>query len=235
MSERKINFSVGEFYHLFNRGTDKREIFLDARDYDRFMFLLYLCNSKKPVNIREQFPKGISFGLLKNFERGETLVDIGIYCLMPNHFHLLVMEKEEGGITNFIKKLATAYSMYFNKRNKRSGKLFENYFKAEHVDKDEYLKYLFAYIHLNPIKIKSPLWRENGVSSLEEAGRFLEKYDYSSYSDYIGKERNEKIILKKDSFPVYFMDQSFKSFIDDWLKFPKEFPLGMGIGGGNEL
>jgi len=227
MSRRKVDFSIGEFYHIYNRGTDKREIFLNPKDYDRFMSLLYLCNGQKSVNIREQFPKGASFGELRGFEHSETLVDIGVYCLMPNHFHLLILEKKEGGITKFMKKLATAYSMYFNKKNQRSGKLFEGHFKAEHVDEDEYLKYLFAYIHLNPVKLFDPLLKEKGITDTEKAKNFLENYNYSSYKDYTGKERNENIILNKQAFPEYFYNfREFNDFINEWLDFPKELPLG---------
>lgn len=106
---RKITFSVDEHYHIYNRGTDKRQIFLDHDDYDRFVKLLYLCNGTESIVFRD-IPIGETYG----FDRGETLVDIGAYCLMPNHFHLLLREKNEGGISLFMKKLSTGYSMYFN-------------------------------------------------------------------------------------------------------------------------
>ena len=86
---------------------------------------------------------------MDEIDRGETLVDIGIYCLVPNHFHLLIKEKTENGISEFVKKVATGYSMYFNKKYERTGSLFEGPFKAKRIDTDEYLKYIFSYIHLN--------------------------------------------------------------------------------------
>ena len=218
MSERKISFSVSEFYHLFNRGTEKRNVFLELNDYKRFLVLLFLCNSTRSINIREQFPKGNSFGEAKEFDRGNSLVDIGSYCLMPNHFHLLLCEKIENGITLFLRKLATAYSMYFNRKYKRTGKLFEGVFKATHADNDEYLKYLFAYIHLNPVKLIEPEWKESGIKDKNRAELFLKEYQFSSYLDYAGIERTESIILNKKVFPEYFLRKSdFNNYIKDWL------------------
>ena len=218
--QRKIEFSIGEYYHVYNRGTDKRIIFLEHPDYRRFMALLYACNSIEPVNISDHFKKGQSFSEIFDHERDDTLVEIGAYCLMPNHFHLLLREKSEGGISKFILKLSTGYSMYFNKKNMRTGSLFEGPYKAKHITRDEYLKYLFAYIHLNPVKIIDPEWKENGISNRIAAKEYLSKYLYSSYQEYIGALRKEWKILNRPAFPEYFADpQDFEGFIDDWIKF----------------
>ncbi len=216
---RKFSFSVGEFYHIYNRGNDKRDIFLNEEDRKRFIKLLFFCNSIKPVNIRE-VPKGQSFG---EANKGETLTDIGVYCLMPNHFHILAKERVKNGISVFMKKLSTGYSMYFNKKNERTGKLFEGAFKAVHVDSDEYLKYLFAYIHLNPIKLIDSEWKEKGISDEEGAKDNLNNYKYSSYLDYIGQNREESMLLDKSAFPEYFADfKEFNNFISEWLNFQDE-------------
>ena len=217
---RKINLSVGEYYHIYNRGTDKREIFMAQHDYARFLALLYVCNSVNIVNIANHLRKGRSFSELFDTKRDGTLVDIGAYCLMPNHFHLLIREKQEGGITLFMKKLLTAYSMYFNQKNARTGALFEGRFKSKHVDSDEYLKYLFSYIHLNPVKIIDPDWKENGIKDREKAKEYLEKYQYSSYHEYMGMTRQESGIVRMNAFPEYFIKpQDFIGFLDDWLFF----------------
>jgi len=212
--ERKFEFSIEEFYHLYNRGNGKRDIFLNRSDKKRFVKLLFVCNSIKPVVFK------IIQGLpLEEIDRGETLVDIGAYCLMPNHFHLLVREKIENGISIFMEKLATAYSMYFNKKNERTGKLFEGVFRATHADTDKYLKYLFSYIHLNPVKLINPNWKEKGIIDIQKSKQFLEKYEFSSYNDYINLNREEKIILNKSVFPGYFEDfKEFKSFIDEFIQ-----------------
>lgn len=221
--QRKISFSTGEYYHIYNRGTDKRTIFLSTHDYKRFEALLYTCNSANPVNITLHFHKGRSFIELFEIDRGETLVDIVVYCLMPNHFHLLVREKSEGGIAKFIGKLATGYSMYFNKKNKRTGALFEGRFKASHVTSDEYLKYLFAYIHLNPVKIIDPDWKENGIEDRLAAQDYLKNYEYSSYMDYQGATRLETKITNREAGPEYFVtSKEFDDFVNDWLTFKEE-------------
>jgi putative transposase len=218
--QRKVLFSIGEYYHIYNRGNDKRKIFLDHKDYLRFLFLLYICNSNRAVNIRSQFPKGVAFAELLNFDRGETLVDIGTYCLMPNHFHLLIRERTQDGITKFLGKLLTSYSMYFNRKYKRTGKLFEGAFKAIHADTDEYLNYLFSYIHLNPIKIIDSQWKNRNIKDKEKAEQFLKKYEYSSYLDYTNVERQEWIILNKDAFPKYFSNfKHFENFVKEWLNY----------------
>jgi putative transposase len=213
--QRIIEFSEGEYYHIYNRGVDKRNIFLDSGDHDRFVKLLYLSNGTKPFVFRDVQDKD-----LKDIERNDLLVAVGAYCLMPNHFHLLVKEIHEGGITQFMEKLGTAYSMYFNKRSKRTGFLFESNFKAQHVDNDEYLKYLFAYIHLNPVKLIEPSWKDFGIRDIGKAKKYLEDYQYSSYADHLGIKRKEDLILSRKEFPEYFeKTHEFKSFIDDWLKY----------------
>lgn len=212
---RKFKFSVGEYYHVYNRGTDKRIIFMDEEDRLRFSVLLYLCNSHRNIVFRD-IPIGEAYG----FERGDTLVDIGAYCLMVNHFHLLIREKEDNGVSIFMQKLLTSYSMYFNTKYKRSGSLYEGPFRATHVSEDRYLKYLFAYIHLNPVKIIDPQWKENGISNRVVAKEYLSKYLYSSYQEYLGILRKEWKIINRTAFPEYFTDpQDFEGFVDEWLSF----------------
>ncbi len=217
---RNFIFSIGEYYHIYNRGTDKRIIFMDQKDRNRFMVLLHLCNSTIPVDISNLIREGLTFTELMDIEVSDRLVDIGAYCLMDNHFHLLVREKQENGISFFMQKLLTAYSMYFNKKYKRTGGLFEGTFKATHVNNDVYLKYLFAYIHLNPVKIIDPKWKENGITDRGMAKQYLAEYKYSSYLDYMGTKRIEGKILNKVAFPDYFADfKDFSQFIDEWLSF----------------
>lgn len=218
--QRKINFSIGEYYHIYNRGTDKRAIFMDDHDYGRFKALLYVCNSIKPVDLNFHFQEGRAFLELFEIEREDTLVDIGIYCPMPNHFHLLIREKIEGGIQKFMLKLMTAYAMYFNKRNERTGGLFEGRFKAKHIDSDEYLKYIFAYGHLNPVSIIEPKWKEVGIVDRVAAQEYLKNYTHSSYLDYQGVVRIENKILNREAFPKYFTTpKDFDDFVKEWLSF----------------
>ncbi|MFA5997416.1 MAG: transposase [Candidatus Paceibacterota bacterium] len=215
MSSRNFDFSIGEFYHIYNRGTEKRIIFLDEYDEQRFIRLLYLCNSEKYIKVR-----GISTEGTYQYERGDTIVDIGAYCLMPNHFHLLLHEKIEGGISLFMLKVLTAYSTYFNSKYERTGSLFEGKFKATHADTDEYLKYLFSYIHLNPIKLIDSTWKENGISNRTKAKQYLDSYTKSSYLDYLGFNREENVILNRKAFPEYFKNiVEFRKCVDEWVTY----------------
>jgi len=217
--QRVIEFSLGEYYHIYNRGVDKRIIFLDNCDKDRFQKLLFLCNASMPANFRDV--QGVPYALIK---RGSPVVAIGAYCLMDNHFHILLKEIEEGGISKFMSKLSTAYSMYFNIKHTRSGALFENNFKAKHLDTDEYLKYIFSYIHLNPVKLIDPNWKAEGIKDVDRAKDYLLSYRYSSYTDFLCQDRvNEKLLLSLKEFPEYFNDEkSFEGHLDDWLNYKEE-------------
>lgn len=217
---RNLEFSIGEYYHLYNRGTDKRKIFTSANDYARFTALLYLCNSDIRVDIGDFLRQGLTLSEIFKVKRGEELISIGSYCLMPNHFHILVREKIEGGISLFMQKLQTAYTMYFNKKQERSGALFQGTFKAQHATKDTYLKYLFAYINLNPIKLIDSTWKEQGIKNLFESEKYLNGYKYSSYLDLLDIEREENRIIDIPEFPNYFYSVTeFKNFIKEWLEF----------------
>ena len=217
---RSFDFSIGEYYHLYNRGTDKRIIFTNRNDHNRFVLLLHLCNGIERVDVSNKLREGQTFTELINIEFSDRLVDIVAYCLMPNHFHLLVREKQEDGISLFMKKLLTAYSMYFNNKNNRTGALFEGRFKAKHANTDEYLKYLFAYIHLNPIKIIDSKWKEKGIQNLKTAQNFLNNYEHSSYLDWMGNDRHESKILNRDASPEYFSTvKDFNDFVNEWLTF----------------
>lgn len=183
------------------------------------MALLYLCNSTNPVDMRALLNKGLPFVEVFSVDRGEQIVDIGAYCLMPNHFHLLVKERIEKGISVFMEKLSTAFSMYFNKKHNRTGRLYEGTFKAKHINKDEYFNWLFSYIHLNPVKLIDPTWKESGISDPEKARNFMERYRYSSYFDYFLGDRPESVILSKKVFPEYFVQlNDFENLVKEITK-----------------
>ena len=113
----------------------------------------------------------------------------------------------EEGVKNFMLKLSTGYSMYFNKKHFRTGSLFEGRFKSEYVNEDRYLRYLFSYIHLNPVKLIQSDWREVGIKNMEATLSYLDKYQYSSYLDS-QSSRTQGRILSRSSFPDYFIDKS---------------------------
>ncbi|MEA1929462.1 MAG: transposase [Patescibacteria group bacterium] len=222
--QRKFTFAVGEYYHLYNRGNDKRVIFLDDCDRLRFLVLLYACNDTAEVHLSNY--QGKSLMELFDMEKRGSLVGVGAYCLMPNHFHLLVKEETERGISVFMKKVLTGYSMYFNKKHSRSGKLFEGPFKATHVTDDRYLQYLFAYIHLNPVKtVNSADWEKKIITAPKQAYDFLYRYPYSSFVDYLGNQRLERAIINPPAFPKYFASRrEFADYINDWIDYSEESP-----------
>jgi len=185
-----------EYYHVYNRGTEKRKIFLTKSDYERFLVLLYLSNGSKPIQLNNY--RGSTSVELLQIDRGVTLVDIIAYCLMPNHFHLLLRQHTEGGISKFMQKMSTGYTMYFNIKNERSGALFQGRYKSVHAGDDRYLKYLFSYIHLNPEQPRT--------------------YTYSSYSFFTGKESTWNRILNTESAPLYFESpEEFEEEMTEWL------------------
>ncbi|KKR01432.1 hypothetical protein A2W67_02180 [Candidatus Nomurabacteria bacterium RIFCSPLOWO2_02_40_28] len=219
MSIRKVNLVNGEYYHVYNRGNSKQKIFHDNEDYFRFISLMYACNSVNNFRIftlaKEESPY--------DFERGKQIVSIGSYCLMPNHFHILITQTEERGISKFIQKLTTAYVMYYNKKYKRTGGLFEGKFKSEHLNNDRYLKYLFSYIHLNPIKLIQKDWKEVGIRNKKEALGYLQSYKYSSYLDFLEIKRIQNKLLNIETFPEYFPNKkSFQKEIFEWLSYNNE-------------
>lgn len=213
MSIRKVNFVKGSYYHLYNRGNSKQKIFHNNEDYEYFLKLLFIANGE------EKFKFHFLEGNVYDTKRVNQLVAIGSYVLMPNHFHLLITENEEGGISKFLHKVSSGYSHYYNKKYERTGSLFEGKFKSEYVDNDRYLKYLFSYIHLNPVKIIQRNWKKEGINDKQEILIFLKDYKYSSYQDYLGILRKENLIINREFFPNYFHSKKlFLMEIFDWIK-----------------
>lgn len=222
MGLRKTPLMNGEFYHVYNRGNSRQQIFFDNEDYRRFVKLLFICNSVKQVNFRDDIiEKKIDAW---DFDREQTIVSIGAWVLMPNHFHIYITSPEDGlrgenNITVFMRKLCTAYSKYINTKYKRTGSLFEGRFKSVHIVNDIQAKYLFSYIHLNPIKLFQKSWKEEGIHDKAKALVFLDKYKWSSYNDYLLKNRIESKLLDKKSFPDYFSTKKdFKKEIFEWIE-----------------
>jgi putative transposase len=218
---RKDPFVTGEYYHIYNRGIDKRTIVKSKADYERLLMLLYVSNSQKELrlnNLIDQQHK--TFQEIFVIDRGETLVSIGAWCLMTNHFHLVVKQEVDGGITKFMRKLGVGYSMFFNIKYQRQGALFGGPFKSKCLtDDDTYLRHLFAYVHLNPLDIEFSGWEKNKGIGSSQMKKFLEQYRYSSYQEYAGEERIEENILHKKAFPDYFQTKKdFKSFLEEYIQ-----------------
>lgn len=191
------------YYHLYNRGVEKRKIFLDDHDYKTFLFLLKTYLS--PPAPRGSDPLA-GYSGRKNLN-GQ--IELLAYCLMPNHFHLLVRQASREGITNLMRCVNTNYVTYFNKKYERVGSLFQGKFKAVLVESDPYLLHLSRYIHLNPKSL-----REDFLT-----------YGFSSYFDYLGKRNstwlNCKPILEyfKTANRTDLKDHfSYQSFVEDYAQ-----------------
>ncbi len=214
MAERSP-FGVGEWYHCYNRGVDKRIVFENARDYNRFLLLLYLGNGSVPLhlaNLKNHNIRAVLEDVL--IEREEPIVEIGAYILMPNHFHLLLKEIQEGGITIFMQRIFTAFTMYFNKKYDRTGALFAGPFKSRHITDDRYLKHLISYQHLNVAELFEPRWKD-GFGNLKKIEKQLVAYPYSSLLDFLGQKRPERKILGDSVFELYDSIPTLAEIIGD--------------------
>jgi len=206
--------AVGEWYHCFNRGVDKRQVFFTANDYERFITLLYISNGTHNIRLSERYSSKLTDVLTDNtLDRGEPLVELGAYALMPNHMHLLCKEIRKGGIATFMLKVLTGYTMYFNKKRRRTGPLFSGSFKSRHVGDDRYFKQAIAYVMLNPAELIDPKWK-GGKASLPKLKHKLLKYRYSSLPDFIGTARLESRLVS-DLSDYYDRKPSIERLVQD--------------------
>ena len=141
---------------------------------------------------------------------------------MPNHFHLLLRQKLPGGITKFMNKLGTGYSMYFNTKYDHSGVLSQGRFKSVHIDTEEYFRYIFSYVHLNPLVLVEPNWEMGIWKDKSAAQEFLQNYKYSSLYDYAAAERPERAILAYGERPDFLKTQSDLKELLRWFTGAKE-------------
>lgn len=217
---RKEIFLNDQFYHIYNRGVDKRLIFLNERDYERFYLGLCLFNDARQhdydfseINLRSlaSYPVG----------KRKKLVDILHWSSMPNHFHLFLRQNKKDGIRIFLHKLSTGYTKYFNKKHERSGRLFEGSFKARYVDKDNYFSHLGIYISINHLDLLKPEWKERGISrkEIETCKNFLTEYKWSSYRDYIGKSLLADVISPDIYYEITGQSsESLKTLFDQYIE-----------------
>ena len=227
--QRPTPLSTDETYHVFNRGAHKNRVFTSPGDYERFLLLLFLCNTTSAILMRDLFQKyrgRSSVEIFSNEKRLEkSLVSIFAYSLMPNHFHLVVQQRTDGGITQFMKKVCTAYSMYFNLKYKHSGVLFQGRFKSSHIDTEPYFRHIFAYVHLNPVELIEKEWEERGVRDKRKVRNFLNNYRYSSFYDYSVAERPEKELLALDDAPDFLRQHNdLEEMLADYSEGTEDLP-----------
>lgn len=192
MPQRNVvkTFDSDSYYHVYSRGVSGQKIFVNDTDYSAFLNLFKRYLSKKPAfdNIRRPFP------------HLRSSVELLAYCLMPTHFHLLVYNKKIDGVTQLMRGVTTSYSMYFNKKLKRRGRLFESTYKASPINNDAYLWHISRYIHLNP----------------QDIGQDYSIFPYSSFGFYLGQKQAEWIN------PARILNIHGDEF-NDYAKFAKDY------------
>ena len=239
MKREKV-FSGG-IYHVYNRGVDKRKVFINDDDSFRFIHDLFEFNDKNPVNnVFHRFQyKGVEHPYIEKntFSKPRKLiVKILVFVLMPNHFHLLLQPLHNDGVVNFMKKIGGGYTNYFNQKYERSGALFEGRYKCVRVATDEHLLHLPYYIHANPLKLKSPKWKEGlAKKDFSKALKFLENYKWSSFPDYIGKKNFPSITNRELIWEFHGkgseenLAKAYKKDFSKWLKDFDEFSFSEEI------
>ncbi len=211
-TNRKVVFANDEIYHVFNRGVEKRPTFTDKKELDRSIITLdFYRFANLPLKLSRflNLPESERSKLRQVLDSFEKLVEVICYCLMPNHFHFLLKQKLDGGISTFMANFTNSYTKYFNTKHERIGPLFQGSFKAVHIESGEQLTHVSRYIHLNP------------VSSYLIEPEELESYKWSSFLEYMGLSNNNisspKLVL--DLFPS---KGKYKQFVLDQVDYARK-------------
>lgn len=206
MPARTIPLVSGEYYHIFNRGINKQQVFLDARDYKRAVEAMRFYIANQPVKLSRFFSLSNleRQKLLEKIEKEDnSLVKLICFCLMPNHFHFLLRQTKNFGISKFMSNFQNSYTRYFNTRYEKIGPIFQGQFKAVRVEDDKQLIHLSRYIHLNP-------YSSFIVKNLNK----LVDYPWSSFPEYLSDVNNE--ICDKEVILSSFQDKNkYKMFVFD--------------------
>lgn len=176
-----------ELYHLLNRGVEKRNIMSDDHDRQRFVTNLFVMNNKRAVeNLGHVVAKNGFTDFVNRYKERGRLVDIHGWCLMNNHYHLLVSERAAGGISTFLRKLNIGYANYFNEKHQRSGFLFQGRTKKILIKNDMHFLWVLHYIHFNPLDYAKGVgdWRTQCLATPMRAFEWLKAYPWSSWHDY---------------------------------------------------
>lgn len=225
---RKEPFSVGSFVHVYNRGNRKQPIVYNAQDRWHFLQMLYYFNSNySHPNIFRELQKLLKSDFYKqfvwpqNWPERKPIVKIICFTLLNDHFHLLLKEIKEGGITMFMRKLGTGMTNYSNTKYHETGRIFQGAYKARLVDNDTYFRYLSVYIQVKNVFELYPDGLEKAVREFEDAFNFVIKYPFCSLSDYTGDRKS--LIIEKELLGELFPTKK------DYKKFAKDCILGMNL------
>ena len=211
-----------ELVHTLNRGVDKRIIFLDDQDRFRFIHNLFEFNNQKGINnLYYRFHKAKSKDFVSHYierEPRKLLVDIHAFCLMPNHYHLLLSSRVENGISKFMTKLNIGYAKYFNEKYQRSGALFEGRYKSVLIKDESHFIHIPYYIHCNPLDLKYPQWRERELKASQSALNFLDNYRWSRHMDYTGQHNFPSVTNRKLLLKFFGGQEEYGRSLKEWLK-----------------
>lgn len=214
--------ATGEWYHCYTRGVDKRTVFETPSDYERFLAYLYIGNGTHLLRLSNIQDRRLTSVLTNTrLQRGEPLVDIGAYALMPNHVHFVLRQTHDQGIATFMQRVFTGYTQYFNNKRERTGALFSGTYKSKHILDDRYLKQVTAYVLLNPVELFEPAWKE-GMGNLNHIEQQVITYPYSSLTDFYGSERPESIITTNTLHEYYDQRPSLTEILADAQAFYRE-------------
>ena len=233
---KQPKFVNGEIYHILNRGVEKRNIFQQISDYFRFIFCLFECNDKNFVIMRDRIGARRKIKAQKSIgdtydiinKKREPLVEILTFCLMPNHYHLVVRQLTDGGVSLFMKKLGNSYVAYFNKKyhRERMGSLFQGSFKAIHIKTDNQLMNVICYIFTNPIELLERNWKETGTKDPEKAREYLKSYRWSSYLDCIGEKNFPSVTQRDFLFDTFGGQNKIKELVENWILYKTDLNKG---------
>jgi len=221
MSARKETFAPEQYYHIYSRLLFQKPVFSNIKNAERLKQAFLLANSTNS-SAAFQFLKNnkkASFKeALKIAQEGEKLVNIICYTIMPNHYHLLLQELKENGITNFMHKGNTSIAKYINIKNERKGPLFESRFNAKHINDNRYLLHLSLYIHLNPLDfLHSADWRKHGLKNWHSAKEKLTNYPWSSIKYFLETNHEDQLLSGTEIITEQFQNKKdYENFLRDW-------------------
>lgn len=220
---KKETIVLNEFYHTYNRGVEKRNIFLVGEEYIRGVHDIYEFNDENAVlNVKYRLNQTKIYGDRISIERKprKILVDLMCWCLMPNHYHFFSRSKIKDGLSKFHQKFGIGFTGYINLKYKRNGVLFQGKHKRVRVTNNTQASHLVCYIHSNPLELWKPDWKEKKLTTLElqNALRFLEKYRWSSHLDYLGIKNFPSLISTEFLLKFFKGPVNYKKFFINWLK-----------------
>lgn len=220
---RNTKFVPGEYYHIYSRTILNVPEFKNYQNADKLFKTFLLANSTNSGRAFDYLRNDRSPKLEKAIEiakDGKRLVDILCYVIMPDHYHLLIKELKNSGITNFIRKCNISIAKYINIKNNRRGTLFESRFQSKHIDSNEYLLHLSVYIHLNPLDfISGRDWRENKLKDWPSIKNKLIQYPWSSLRSFLNEDDKNPIISGEEIILSQFNSRNeYESFLREWAE-----------------